>query len=205
MLSVLLSSHRPLLEEIKRRPKDPTWPSVVALDCEMVGGGLGGSRNLLARWVYINYTVVVLWMSTHEVNMKQVMTVDRLESCTWLSNYMLSCCRVAIVDESGKALMNDFVRPEERVTDFRKRITGINWSDLKTGECQTKRVVQFSWVFDVIFLSFFWYASAKPFKDIRSLVRLVVLMRYSLLFLYYNCTICPINAHLFGTLYSWSL
>lgn len=46
---------------------------------------------------------------------------------------MLSFERVAIVDESGNILMNDFIKPGERITDFRRRVTGIRWTDLKTG------------------------------------------------------------------------
>ncbi|XP_055388653.1 interferon-stimulated 20 kDa exonuclease-like 2 [Condylostylus longicornis] len=57
------------LKQIKTLPRNPSWPEVVGLDCEMVGGGINGSRSLLAK--------------------------------------------IAIVNEFGEVVMNEYVRPRE--------------------------------------------------------------------------------------------
>lgn len=37
------------------------------------------------------------------------------------------------VNDAGNVLMDVWVRPKEKVTDFRFHVTGIHWSDLKDG------------------------------------------------------------------------
>lgn len=67
----------------EHRPKSNT----IALDCEMVGVGPNGKRNMLAR--------------------------------------------VSIVNEYGEVLMDKYVKPTERVIDYRTPFSGITAAHLK--------------------------------------------------------------------------
>jgi RNA exonuclease 4 len=60
----------------------------IAVDCEMVGVGVGGNESALAR--------------------------------------------VSIVDFHGRQVYDSFVRPKERVTDWRTRVSGVSPRDMKT-------------------------------------------------------------------------
>jgi RNA exonuclease 4 len=40
-------------------------------------------------------------------------------------------CRVCVVNSAGHVLLDSFVRPQERVTDFRTSVSGVRWSDLR--------------------------------------------------------------------------
>lgn len=76
----------------KRVARDPSWPEVVALDCEMVGAG-PFKQSVLAR--------------------------------------------VVVINETKEVLLDELVRPAQRVTDLRSSITGLRWSNLKEGSRTT--------------------------------------------------------------------
>lgn len=63
--------------------------NVVAIDCEMVGGGLQGEDNILAR--------------------------------------------VSIVDAELNILMDKYVKPTEKVLDYRTKVSGIRPEDIADG------------------------------------------------------------------------
>ncbi|EEA06915.1 exonuclease family protein [Cryptosporidium muris RN66] len=43
--------------------------------------------------------------------------------------------RIAVVNDKLELLMDTFVRPSYRVTNFRTKWSGLTWNDLKDGEC----------------------------------------------------------------------
>lgn len=61
--------------------------NIIALDCEMVGAGLNGERNMLAR--------------------------------------------VSIVNVNGDVIMDKYVKPTERIVDYRTPFSGITAAHLK--------------------------------------------------------------------------
>lgn len=67
---------------------------VVAIDCEMVGIGPDGQRNMLAR--------------------------------------------VSIVNSKGETIYDKFVKPTEKVTDYRTPVSGIRPEDIQNGEVFAK-------------------------------------------------------------------
>jgi len=41
--------------------------------------------------------------------------------------------RVSIVNQYGCCIYDKFVRPTERVTDYRTKVSGVRWTDLMNG------------------------------------------------------------------------
>lgn len=42
--------------------------------------------------------------------------------------------RVSVVNSHGECLYDEFVKPKEKVTDYRTRISGVRPADLKKGK-----------------------------------------------------------------------
>lgn len=79
----------------------------VAIDCEFVGVGPEGSENALARVSIVNFHGTV----AHQTKSKVA--------------YCVCVCVCA-----GNTVLDTFVRPQERVVDFRTAVSGVRPSDI---------------------------------------------------------------------------
>lgn len=77
-------------DEQSNKPVQQNQKKIYAIDCEMVGIGIDGTGNMVAR--------------------------------------------VSIVNENGNIVMDKYVKPQEKVINYRTRVSGIRPKDLESGE-----------------------------------------------------------------------
>lgn len=67
--------------------------------------------------------------------------------------------RVSLVNQFGKCIYDKFVKPTERVTDYRTAVSGIRPADVKDGQfavCAGLQLLLFDWLAKCADFFFFW-------------------------------------------------
>ena len=133
-------------------PKGPGTEAteVVALDCEMVGVGVEGKRSALARVVVVRtyaripqYLVFAIFFfelrrqfchaRVQQARMLFALKGTCISSSARLCAHLLcsaQCCWCAQINAFGNVVLDTYVRPREKVTDWRTHVSGIRAADL---------------------------------------------------------------------------
>ena len=90
----------------------------LGVDCEMVGVGEGGHRSVLARVSIVDYNGDV-GMHTHQISVHCYCFCSSVWTTVRLTYWTI------------QIVIDTFVAPQEKVTDYRTRVSGVRPSDDK--------------------------------------------------------------------------